>query len=236
MVKISGGGNGMRQIKAHLDYISRNGEIELEDQDGLVTQSRRDVSDLRDSWQNGGYPVPEDGHFREAFNIVLSMPEGTNEQSLKRAARDFASELFPDHQYAMALHTFDTDPDPKPAKHPHVHLVVKARSHDGVRLNPRKADLQIWRESFARHLGEHGIEATATPRRLRQQGIQGVAIGVIKAASRSGVTMSPRVTPQRADPAFEAVLSALSRSEDREDRRLAEALTSRFSRDKGRGL
>ena len=34
MVKISGSPTGMRQIRAHLDYISRNGELELEGQDG----------------------------------------------------------------------------------------------------------------------------------------------------------------------------------------------------------
>ena len=34
MVKISGDGRCMGQIRAHLSYISRNCQIELEDQDG----------------------------------------------------------------------------------------------------------------------------------------------------------------------------------------------------------
>ncbi|KWF31053.1 hypothetical protein WL88_20090 [Burkholderia diffusa] len=34
VVKISGGGRGMKAIRAHLDYISRNGEVVLENQDG----------------------------------------------------------------------------------------------------------------------------------------------------------------------------------------------------------
>ncbi|MBS0511033.1 MAG: hypothetical protein JSR42_07600 [Proteobacteria bacterium] len=34
MVKISGGGKGMRQIGAHLDYISRNGKVTLENDAG----------------------------------------------------------------------------------------------------------------------------------------------------------------------------------------------------------
>jgi type IV secretory pathway VirD2 relaxase len=39
--------------------------------------------------------------------------------------------------------------------------------HDGRRLNPRKADLQAWRERFAGELRLRGIAAEATPRRTR---------------------------------------------------------------------
>ncbi|MEJ6788151.1 hypothetical protein BrevBR_01255 [Brevundimonas sp. BR2-1] len=35
-------------------------------------------------------------------------------------------------------------------RHPHVHLTVRRLGRDGERLNPRKADLQAWREGFAR--------------------------------------------------------------------------------------
>ena len=38
---------------------------------------------------------------------------------------------------------------------------------DGERLNPRKADLQVWREHFARALRDRAVEAEATPRRAR---------------------------------------------------------------------
>ena len=49
--------------------------------------------------------------------------------------------------------------------HPHVHLVVKAEhEYDGKRLNPRKADLQRWREKFAQNLTELGVAAAATRR------------------------------------------------------------------------
>ncbi|ESQ79253.1 hypothetical protein [Asticcacaulis sp. YBE204] len=238
MVKISGGGTGMRQIKAHFDYISRNGQISLEDQDGLVTTDHADIGALRHSWQNGGYPVPEEGRVREAFNIVLSMPEGTDEVALKRAACDFAAEHFRDHQYAMALHTFDTDPDPTPARHPHVHLVVKARSDRGVRLNPRKADLARWRESFARALGDHGVEAVASLRQLRQQGDRGVAIGTLKQRARTGegAGRGDRVkSPVNFRSDQSSLIDALSRSEDREDRRLAVALQARFRSGPDRG-
>lgn len=61
----------------------------------------------------------------------------------------------------MVLHTFETDPDPHPSPHPHVHFTVKAADLDGVRLNPRKADLRRWRDpSEARTVNGRWILST----------------------------------------------------------------------------
>ena len=49
----------------------------------------------------------------------------------------------------------------------HVHLAVKAVDPDGARLNPRKTDLQHWRETFAEKLREQSIDANPTPRKAR---------------------------------------------------------------------
>jgi hypothetical protein len=80
--------------------------------------------------------------------------------------KKFAREEFAhQHRYAMALHAEEKD---KHGIHPHVHLVVKAEhEYGGSRLNPRKADLQRWRERFAEHLTELGVAATATRREDR---------------------------------------------------------------------
>lgn len=162
MVKISGGGKSMRHIKAHMDYISRNGTVEIEDENGNLHLGKEDVRDVRDSWAHGKARIPaEEGTRREAFNIVLSMPPGTSRQAVKDAARAFAAERFGNHQYVFAAHDDE--------KHPHVHLAVKAVDKNGVRLNPRKADLQQWREHFAETLREQGVAANATPRRARGQ-------------------------------------------------------------------
>ena len=45
---------------------------------------------------------------------------------------------------------------------PHVHLSVRAESRHGKRLNPRKADLHRWRETFAEKLRDFGVRADAT--------------------------------------------------------------------------
>jgi len=160
MVKISGGGKNMRQIKAHMDYISRNGTVELEDENGQTYMGKEDVMDVRDAWGKGRIGIPNEGGTRkEAFNIILSMPAGTDRQAVKDAARAFASQEFEQHQYVFAAHDDE--------KHPHVHLAVKAVGRDGVRLNPRKSDLQHWREVFAQKMRDQGIEANATPRKAR---------------------------------------------------------------------
>ncbi len=162
MVKISGGGKDMRHIKAHMDYISRNGTVEVEDENGVRHLGKEEVRDVRDSWADGKTRIPTDeGTRKEAFNIVLSMPAGTSRQAVKDAARQFATEQFGNHQYVFAAHDDEA--------HPHVHLAVKAVDKDGVRMNPRKADLQRWREHFAETLREHGVAANATPRRARGQ-------------------------------------------------------------------
>ena len=164
MVKLVRAPKGMKGISNNLTYISRDGQLEIEDQDGQVIHGKEAVADLKAEWRDGGMPIAADSTMRDAFHLVLSMPTRTDPLSVQRAARDFAKREFSGFQYAMVLHTFETDPDPHPSPHPHVHLTVKAAGLDGIRLNPRKADLQRWREGFAEALREHGIEATTTSR------------------------------------------------------------------------
>lgn len=234
MVRISGGGRGMRHIRAHLAYISRNGQLAIEDHNGDRHQGRDEIDMLGDEWQYGGFPVDEVSAWREAFNIVLSMPAGTDAEAVRCAAAEFAREEFGDHQYAMALHTHDTDPGRAPALHPHVHLVVKATMPDGLRLNPRKHDLQRWREGFAKSLREHGIEAEATKRIHRLQPVRGEkqavrhmksrgesleVIGRTKAdAARIG---EARQAESRVMNEYRAMLMKLATADDGNDRSLA---------------
>lgn len=258
LVKISGGGKGMRQIKDHLDYISRNGKLDLEDQDGQTLAGRQDLGDLRDEWRHGAVPIPDDGTKREAFNIVLSMPAGTDPLAVKRAARDFAAHEFAGHQYAMVLHTYETDPDPTPSKNPHVHLCVKAQAEDGTRLNPRKADLQRWREHFAQALREHGVDATATKRAHRikrdRADSQAVYHRKVRGAEPRGDRPDPSPQPLQATPAstertpagakleatrrqiltrYRELIATLAQAEDAADRKLAVDLVRRLADNTG---
>lgn len=163
MVKITNkasSAQGMGAVRRHLRYISRNGQVELEDQDGDRISGPEAVRDLARSWQLGGWGIPEKSHRREVFNVLLSMPPGTNRQAVRDAARDFAAiEFGNERAYVFAAHDDEA--------HPHVHLSVQVRGPDGRRLNPRRQDLRQWRERFAEQLRAHGVEANATPRRTR---------------------------------------------------------------------
>jgi len=179
LVKISGGGRDADGVQAHFEYIDRHGKLDIATDHGEVLQGKTAATELVNDWalDYGAVPgaphsrskVGPDGKRREprqAFNIVLSMPAGTPPQKVLRAVKKFAREEFAhQHRYAMALHAEEKG---KHGMHPHVHLVVKAEhEYDGTRLNPRKADLQRWRERFAKYLNELGVAATATRREDR---------------------------------------------------------------------
>ena len=235
VVKLVRAPKGMKGISNNLTYISRDGQLEIEDQDGQVIQGKEAVADLKDEWRDGGMPILADSTMRDAFHLVLSMPTRTDPLSVQRAARDFATREFAGFQYAMVLHTFETDPDPHPSPHPHVHLTVKAAGLDGVRLNPRKADLQRWREGFAEALREHGIEATTTSR-LHRTNQERWTVRHLNKETANGKTLERlKRTTRRHGRAqevmrnYEQVMRALARSDRGEDRQLAADLVRYLS-------
>lgn len=235
VVKLVRAPKGMRGISNNLTYISRDGQLEIEDQDGQVIQGKEAVADLKAEWRDGGMPIAADSTMRDAFHLVLSMPTRTDPLSVQRAARDFATREFAGFQYAMVLHTFETDPDPHPSPHPHVHLTVKAAGLDGIRLNPRKADLQRWREGFAEALREHGIEATTTSR-IHRTTRERWTVRHLHEANRKGETLErlKRTTRRHGRSQdvmrnYEQVMRALARSDRGEDRQLAADLVRYLS-------
>ena len=169
MVKVTGRTRDPGHLRNHLDYISRNGQLEMETSDGALIVGRDDVRELAADW---AAEQLADRRTREgaplSHSVVLSMPAGTDPIALRDAARAFAVEVFTrgrvdgstgGHEYVFTLHT-DTP-------RPHVHLSIRSRGDKGQRLNPKKADLELWRQVFAEKLRERGVVAEATPRRAR---------------------------------------------------------------------
>lgn len=167
MVKVTGSARGRTGIREHLAYISRNGKLLAETSEGELIQGSEEMTILaREWWAASGQNRPSSA--RDTYNLVLSMPVGTDPEKVRDAARVFAREEFGGkHEYVFVLHTEDSDPHKNPAPQPHVHLTVRTLGLQGQYLNPKKADLQAWRERFAEQLRGRGVEAEATPRRAR---------------------------------------------------------------------
>jgi Relaxase/Mobilisation nuclease domain len=231
MVKVTGGGRGMKAIAAHLRYISKNGRLEIEDERGQTMRGKDALHELADDWRYGGSLIDDISPRRETFNIMLSMPRGTDPLTVQWAAREFAKAELADHKFVMVLHDHQANP--------HVHISVRAESKHGKRLNPRKTDLHRWRETFAEKLRERGVEAEATRQAARGATRNHPDLWRVKAAGE-GRLLKPRSSHRRgaaagasraeARRAWQTIAAALAQSGDAGDRKLAVAI-DRFSRD-----
>jgi len=186
---LSRGSNDLGAAGNHLDYISRNGELGLETDDGEQRRGKVGMSIL-DDWDldiddarrqsalaaTRGRQPPKLVH-----KLMFSMPPRTPPDKVLAAVRNFArEELWGQHRYAFVLHTDEA--------HPHVHLVLKAISEEGVRLNIRKETLRRWRSEFARDLRQLGVSANATERAVRGEGRVNKSDGVYRADQRGTST------------------------------------------------
>ena len=225
MVKVTGGGRGMKAIAAHFRYISKNGRLEIEDEHGQVSSGREAVKELAEDWRCGGTLIVEASERREAYNVMLSMPRGVDPLILRRAAREFAAEELADHKYVMVLHDHQANP--------HVHISVRAESKHGRRLNPRKTDLHRWRETFAEKLRGWGIDAEASRQATRGDVQKYPPLWRVKARDQ-GRELSPppamgaRTTPGRlgALKAWRHLAAALEASTDLRDKALGQGIQS----------
>ena len=228
MVKVTGGGRGMQAIAAHFRYISKNGRLDIEDEHGETMRGKDTLHELAEDWRLGGTlidDVAEPGQRREAFNIMLSMPRGTDPLIVQRAAREFAQAELADHKFVMVLHDHQANP--------HVHISVRAESKHGKRLNPRKADLHRWRETFAEKLRSWGIEAEATRQASRGNARNYDPLWRVKAGqdgrlrtTRARFKVGAAVLAGRAEAAeaWGHIAEALAGSADPGDRNLAQAV------------
>jgi hypothetical protein len=176
--------SAIKGVLRYMMYISRKGQLPLEDQHCERIEGVESIKEVHASWDldmqrmRSGKSEP----LHPSFNIIFSMPAKTDPEKMAGAVRDFAIERFQAHQYVMVLHTNDTDPADNPPEHPHVHLILRAEDETGQRIYIRKTDLRVWREEFAAKLRAHGVDANATSRAERgktAKSIQGAEWHVI---------------------------------------------------------
>ena len=225
MVKVTGGGRGMKAIVAHLRYISKNERLEIEDERGEKMNGKESMRTLADDWRYGGSLIEDVSDRREAFNIMLSMPRGTDPLTVQWAAREFAKIELADHKYVMVLHDHQANP--------HVHISVRAESKHGKRLNPRKTDLHRWRETFAEKLRERGIEAEATRQATRGVGRRYPDLWQVKAREDGRLLKTPatgkrgaasKASRDAARKTWRELAAVLATTGSEADRRLARSI------------
>ena len=227
MVKVTGGGRGMAAIAAHLRYISKSGRLPIEDDRSVNRDGKEALRDLVEQWRLGGSRIPEISERRDAFNIMLSMPAGTKPEVVKNAAREFAKAELANHRYVMVLHTHQANP--------HVHLSVRAEGRDGQRLNPRKADLRRWRETFAERLRGWGVEAEATSQatrgtRHRSERVWERKTVLAREPRPDKVPGLPSGVRRQALQAWLEIMRALAASPEVSDRKLAQSINGYLGR------
>jgi MobA/VirD2-like, nuclease domain len=187
MVKIlTHGGQDLKSVQRHLEYLDRKGELDIETDEGERIAGRGVEKKLLEDWdldleedrrRVDLRPLKDHSPPKLVHKILFSMSAGTPPEKVLEAVKDFAREEFAlKHRYAMVLHTDEP--------HPHVHMVVKAVSEQGMRLNIRKAPLREWRKEFARHLRAHGVEANATERAVRGNRLPAKLDGIYRAEQR----------------------------------------------------
>jgi predicted transcriptional regulator len=183
---LSRGGQDLKGVGRHLAYLNRDGDVDIETDDGQRLSGKAVEKDLLEDWdldleESRRTAALESRSSRAppklVHKLMFSMPAGTPPDKVLAAVKNFAREEFAlKHRYAMVLHTDEP--------HPHVHMVVKAVSEYGVRLNIRKPALREWRREFARHLRARGITANATERAVRGQTKTPKLNGIYRAQQR----------------------------------------------------
>jgi len=192
MVKVlSRGDQDLKAVSRHIDYLRdrEDGEREVEMDDGRQLSGESVTKDLLEDWNlelealrnRSDLTVRSGGSQKLVHKVLFSMPAGTSPVKVLAAVKNLArEELGLKHRYAMVLHTDEP--------HPHVHMVFKAVSEQGLRLHIRRQTLRHWRQGFAKHLRELGVEANATERAVRGETRQAKKDGIYRASLRGAST------------------------------------------------
>lgn len=110
MVKVTGSARGLRGLKEHLAYITRNGKILGERESGELILGATNVRSVAEDWW-ADCCRGRNARARDTINLILSMPPGTDATAVADAASSFARKTFgQDYEYLLAHHNHDSDP------------------------------------------------------------------------------------------------------------------------------
>ena len=158
MIKITSNARNKTQLLKHIEYISRDGELELLSADNHIFLGKADTKDCVESYANIPQRFERVRERRETYNMVFSMRdyEECEPHILQESAFATMKKLYPNAQFVLALHK-DTD-------NPHCHICLNANNLNGSRIHIQKKDLFAMRQTFAKELNARGVYALATKR------------------------------------------------------------------------
>ena len=185
VVKIVRGGGAAsgRDLESQLTYLSRNGELALDefaaDGSSFDVEGSSEIKGVSETWASRWDRAEAlDGRAAKAktktYHLIVSFPEGTDEERARDAASTFADRFLTSGEFGdrwSHVRTWHTD-----RAHPHMHIVIDRRGESGVmmQINPARdispARLRGLQVDAA---AEHGLLLNDTPRvsrGLRDQG------------------------------------------------------------------
>ena len=156
VVKISSYSHSAGAVWDRVNYIGRDGELEVEGPNGEKL-GQLELEQRVEGWS--AETRNREGR-QLSMSAVVSFPVGVDQEKATEAAREFFREAFAEnHDYVFAPHT--------DANNFHVHVVVQSAGHDGKQLRIRRDDIQDLRMLYAEKAREQGIELDASPRWAR---------------------------------------------------------------------
>ena len=161
MVKITGSGKTARGIKNSINYISRESDLKLQDDQGEFYDGNDSITDTYDYMTDpeDRERLDEDKNINITHNMVFSAPSlaGVPAEVMQETVREVLKEKFPNNRFLTAFHN-DTD-------NPHVHALLRIPDATGKRINIRKQDLRDLRTGIAHKLQGKGYNVKATHKR-----------------------------------------------------------------------
>ncbi|HFZ1935484.1 TPA: MobP1 family relaxase [Serratia marcescens] len=158
MVKITGNAKTAKGIKNSINYISRDADLKLMDDEGREYDGGKDMSDAYDYMisPEDRLRIDDDINPNISHNMMFNTNAvvGVSQEDMLDSVQSVIKEKYPDNRFIIAYHK-DTD-------NPHVHVVLRIPDNSGVRINIRKADLRDLRSGFAHKLQEKGYNVKAT--------------------------------------------------------------------------
>ena len=186
VVKIvrGGGAGSSRDLDSQLNYLSRGGELALDEYepDGVTfdLQGSSEIKNLSHVWgQRWDDAEALDGRAARSksktYHLIVSFPEGTDHERAHDAANTFADRFLTSGELGdrwSHIRAWHTD-----RAHPHMHIVIDRRGESGrmMQINPaREINPARLRGMQVDAAAEHGLLLNDTPRvsrGLRGQGL-----------------------------------------------------------------